>query len=344
MTVRSLARQFVYRHLGGTALVLIYHRVAILERDPQLLAVSPEHFEAQMRMLSQTRPVVSLHDLVADLPRHRVRDGAVAVTFDDGYADNHLTAAPILDGLHIPATVFVNSGYVGGTREFWWDELERIVLEPGTLPRHIAIGLGEARFSATLKDSIDYAEQDAARDRGWSMLEGDTNAREHLYRELCGFVMPLSSSEREEALRQLRGQTGIQPVVRATNLQLSAAEVRALDEWETVEVGAHTASHQVLSARTFAEQRAEIVDDRDALADWCARPMRLMSYPYGGLEAYTDETVDLVREAGFEGACANHPGVVKPWTDPYRIPRNLVRDWDADTLAAHIEGWFRDAR
>jgi hypothetical protein len=54
--------------------------------------------------------------------------------------------------------------------------------------------------------------------------------------------------------------------------------------------------------------------------------------------------VSIVREVGFSGACSNHPGVVKPWTDCFRIPRNLVRDWDADTFAARLEGWLDGAR
>ena len=52
----------------------------------------------------------------------------------------------------------------------------------------------------------------------------------------------------------------------------------------------------------------------------------------------------IVREAGFAGACSNHLGVVKPWTDPFRLPRNIVRDVDADTLARQIDGWFRGRR
>ena len=49
------------------------------------------------------------------------------VTFDDGYADNLYEALPVLQRFDIPATVFVSTDAVVQAREFWWDELERLV-------------------------------------------------------------------------------------------------------------------------------------------------------------------------------------------------------------------------
>ena len=52
---------------------------------------------------------------------------SVAVTFDDGYADNLYEAARLLKRYDTPATFFITTGYIGTGYEFWWDELERIV-------------------------------------------------------------------------------------------------------------------------------------------------------------------------------------------------------------------------
>ena len=51
------------------------------------------------------------------------------VTFDDGYADNLWNAKPLLERYDVPAAVFVTTGYAGQDREFWWDELETLLLE-----------------------------------------------------------------------------------------------------------------------------------------------------------------------------------------------------------------------
>ncbi len=61
-------------------IVLLYHRVTHLQTDPQLLAVTPEHFADQMRALRQVSQVAPLSQIVDET--------GVAVTFDDGYADN----------------------------------------------------------------------------------------------------------------------------------------------------------------------------------------------------------------------------------------------------------------
>jgi peptidoglycan/xylan/chitin deacetylase (PgdA/CDA1 family) len=342
--LRAAVRDFAFRHVGGTALVLIYHRVADLERDPQLLAVGTSHFADQMAMLAATYRVTRLAELVAGLRRRRVSDRTVVVTFDDGYADNLQHAAPVLQRNGVAATVFVNSGYVDSHEEFWWDELEHIVLSPGTLPPEIRLEASTGRIVSTSEDCESYSEDDAARDRGWNMLQSDSNGRERLYRELCTFFRPLSSTDRTDALRQLRDQAGVAAEVRTSHRQLTATEVRELDCLDGVDVGAHTRSHHVLAERTAAEQREEILTDRDTLARICGHRIPLLSYPYGGPDALDDVTVGLVRDAGFLGACANHPGVVKQWTDPFRIPRVLVRDWSAERLADTIEGWFDDPR
>jgi peptidoglycan/xylan/chitin deacetylase (PgdA/CDA1 family) len=107
-----------------------------------------------------------------------------------------------------------------------------------------------------------------------------------------------------------------------------------------VEIGAHTVDHTLLAALDPTQQREQILSDKRALEQICGREMETFSYPYGSLSDYTDATVEIVREAGFRGACSNHLGVVKPWTDPYRLPRRIVRDYGAEVFSANLEEWF----
>ena len=65
---------------AGT-LVLLYHRVAQLDHDPYGLAVRPDRFAQQCSILRKRCDVVPLRD--ANGGRRQV-----AITFDDGYADN----------------------------------------------------------------------------------------------------------------------------------------------------------------------------------------------------------------------------------------------------------------
>src|SRR5215831_728021 len=105
---------------GRTAalIVLIFHRV-LRERDP-LLPSEPDAtaFIALVRLLAENFNVLPLSDAVARLYDGRLPHRAVCITFDDGYANNHDIALPILAARNLPATVFVAPAFLNGGRMF----------------------------------------------------------------------------------------------------------------------------------------------------------------------------------------------------------------------------------
>ena len=112
---------------GRHALILLYHRVTHLPNDRWSIAVTPEHFDEHMALVRRRSNVVPLSGLDAALAAPNARTMTIAVTFDDGYADNLYEALPILQRHDVPATVFVASDPIVRAREFWWDDLERLV-------------------------------------------------------------------------------------------------------------------------------------------------------------------------------------------------------------------------
>lgn len=120
---------FIRRAFGGAqpeGVVLLYHRVTELESDPHHLAVSPARFKSHLDAIVRLGVPMSLAAMLDAARRGSLRAGAVAVTFDDGYADNLTSAAPLLAEAGVPATIFLSTGAIVNGREFWWDELERI--------------------------------------------------------------------------------------------------------------------------------------------------------------------------------------------------------------------------
>src|SRR5262249_11986659 len=138
--LRRAARWLKYR-FRSRALILMYHRVTELPNDPYLLAVTPEHFAEQMEEIRRYCVPMRLEELVDELEDGNIPNRGVVVTFDDGYADNLYQAKPLLERYEIPATVFVTAGQVGSRREFWWDELDRLLLQAGTLPSRVLMRL-----------------------------------------------------------------------------------------------------------------------------------------------------------------------------------------------------------
>ena len=347
MRIRGIGRlRQTARRLRGsfvpTALILVYHRVAEIPSDPQLLCVAPDHFGEHMEILRRKYRPVRLQPLAGARQNGDRARRSVAVTFDDGYADNLYAGKPLLERFDVPATVFVTSGYIGEQHEFWWDELDRLLLQPGTLPDILHLSINGSVHRWELSQEAHYGEETYWRYRAWSVLEeGDLGVRQRLYRSLCGLLRPLPGKERREVLGQLRSWADIDPAGRQTHRTLTPAEVMHLGAGDLIEVGAHTVSHPVLSILSPSAQRAEIEGSKRHLEDIVGHPVAAFAYPYGSRSDYTAETVTIVKDAGFACACSNFSDVVWRGSDRFQLPRVLVRDWDGDEFASQLERWFR---
>jgi peptidoglycan/xylan/chitin deacetylase (PgdA/CDA1 family) len=112
--------ELIGRTTSGTTL-LIYHRVGGGTPDERDLPTAA--FEAQVEELTRHRVVAldtALDELDAgdDSPK-------VVVTFDDGFADVHTTAWPLLREADLPFTLYVTTAYLDGTMHW-----------PGSTSRH----------------------------------------------------------------------------------------------------------------------------------------------------------------------------------------------------------------
>jgi peptidoglycan/xylan/chitin deacetylase (PgdA/CDA1 family) len=116
------ALQRIWLHLRRRTryTVLVYHRVNDVSRDN--LTTSPARFAEHLETIRRHYPVLGLSAAVAALREGRyLGPNVVAITFDDGYADNHENAAPILERFGLPATFFVTAAIVGTRDSFEHD-------------------------------------------------------------------------------------------------------------------------------------------------------------------------------------------------------------------------------
>lgn len=337
--IRNAARKIAQR-LTGSAVVLLYHRVTTLDSDPQLLAVTPEHFDQQMRVLRDMCRLMPLREMTDGLSAGHLPRQAAVITFDDGYADNLHEAKPILERHGLPATVFVASGAIGSHREFYWDELEAILLRPGSLPQTLGLQVGETSYRWHLGESATLSEETFARRRRWSVASPAIHPRQELYKALCALLRTLPIGPQRDAMQQVRWWAGRAPEARATHRAMDERELRSLVADGLIEVGAHTVDHACLASLARDEQREQVAQSRSRLEAIVGRPVTSFSYPYGTRASYDADTATMVREAGLSSACSNFEGVVRPGADLYQVPRFLVRDWPGEEFAARLRSWL----
>jgi len=304
--------------------------------------VSRRHFAEHLEVLQKYTKPVRLTSL-----RERLHGGSgahcgVVLTFDDGYADNLYYAKPLLERREIPATVFVASGYIGAEMEFWKDYLERIFLQPGTLPSFLPLIINGKPYQWELGEAAHYSTGDFEQNSGWNVLKtSDPTLRHSLYRSLCQILNTVPEDERNNVLKELLAWAGIEPKPRSTHQTLTADELTKLDDGELMEIGSHTVTHPVLSALSGVTQRDQIQKSKKSLEEILRRSVISFAYPYGGKSHYTEETVANVREAGFEYACSNFDGIVRRGADMWQLPRFLVRDWDGQEFCCRLKQWLR---
>jgi peptidoglycan/xylan/chitin deacetylase (PgdA/CDA1 family) len=327
---------------GGRVPILLYHRVARLRTDPWGLAVTPRRFAEHLRVLREHTNPMGLGEMCGALGDGGLAERSVAVTFDDGYLDNLLNAKPLLERYEVPATVFVASGFVGQRREFWWDELDRLVLQPGTLPPRVRLGVDGKSYEWELGEAAEYTKDDFQAHRGWKAWTESQISRQRLYTELYDLLRPLDPAERRRKFAEVRAWRVDGVGRRPRHRPMSAEEIGRLEGGGLVEVGAHTVNHPLLSEVPPAVQRREIRQSKARLEEILGHGVSSFAYPYGKPADYTAETVDLVRRAGFACACSTVADVAKGSSDPFQLPRIWVRNCSGERLAAQLERWFED--
>lgn len=309
---------------GGACAVLLYHRVVDIPTDPQLLAVRPAHFDAHMALLKERYHVLSVEEFDHHLlGRIRFPKRAVLLTFDDGYADNHLHARPLLEKHGYQALFYIASGYIGSGREFWWDELERLLLLNDQLPEQMAF----------TKDRLQIT---------WSVDAGDPRKLAGItYGNLLGVMRALPSGMRDAILDELRTVLG-SPMQRRSHLPMSVDELLRFASSPSVEIGAHTQWHPSLAQVDEAEQRTEITGSKEDLEHLLGKKVKYFSYPFGTGADFNTTTERIAQEAGFLHTAANFPGFVHAHSPIHRFPRFLVRDWDGPEFASRMGTFLRE--
>jgi len=315
-------------------LILMYHRIGEPPCDPWSLSVGPRHFAEHLQVLHATADCVPLAHAARESTDRRP---LVIVTFDDGYADNYLTALPLLKEFGVPATVFLVAGQIGGQRAFWWDELEQIFLQPAALPDHLELQCeGTVHAWELGDDGRPYSDEEWEDARRWKTSQETSRSRQRIYLELWRQLQVMADAPRRRLLDQLANWAGL-ALNRACDRTLSDDEVVEMAREASIEIGAHSMTHPLLPTLPGAVQRHEMHLSKATLERLVGRPVSSFSYPYG---ACSSETIAIAQSVGFARACSTNPNPFDERTDRLCLPRVMVEDWTGDEFRHHLEAWL----
>jgi len=281
---------------------LIFHRV-LPEADPLFPGeVDAARFDALCRWVAGWFNVLPLDEAVRRLRERSLPARALCITFDDGYADNHDVALPILLRHRLVSTFFIATGFIDGGR--MWNDTVIEAVRHCRAPSLDLSGLGVDGLAVL--PLTDNAARRAAIDGILNLIK---------YRPIA---------ERLQLAQRIAELAQVAP---SDALMMAADQVRALRR-AGMQIGAHTVSHPILATLPDDAARAEIGASKRWLEDLLRERVTLFAYPNGrpGRD-FNERSVALAREAGFDAAVTTAKGVADAGTDLFRVPR--FTPWDA---------------
>ncbi|MBN8507260.1 MAG: polysaccharide deacetylase family protein [Burkholderiales bacterium] len=289
----------------GRLTTLIFHRV-LTEPDPIFPdEIDALRFDEICGWLASWFNVLPLDQAIVRLREGRLPSRALAITFDDGYADNHDVALPILRRHRLCATCFVATGFLDGGR--MWNDT---VIESIRTARGTTLDLRGIPGA-----SLDVYPLAAAQQR--------RQAIESVIARVKYMPMELRLATVTDIERRSGGNL-------PDDLMMKSVQVRAMSD-AGMQIGAHTENHPILASLDELAIRGEMLRSKRRLEEIVGRHVTLFAYPNGKPHRdYGAAAVRIARELGFIGAVSTARGVATQSTDPYQIPR--FTPWDRRRL------------
>ena len=299
IAVHSGVNRIVSRRYGGAGCAIMLH---------SLVPSAEEYLYQDIRFpkdaLEKILVFCRLNDIdIVDIDEAlgRLRNGGrpfVVFTFDDGYRDNLDIALPLFREHGAKLTVFVTTGMITRSIDYWWGGLLDVVKR---------------------MDALDMEPM------GMKFSSRTTAEKQSVLQRLTRWV-EANVAERSPQLGPLFTKYGTYPRDLADKDALSVLQLRELAASPLVTIGAHTVSHTPLASLPAKEAVDEIVENRRFLEETIEQEVAHFAYPHGDASACGSRDAGLLRANGFRSGFSTRKGGLFPvhQTSPFMLPRGSM--------------------
>ena len=278
------------RRLAGESLVgLLYHRIDDPDR-PEFygfrdnVSATREAFAAQLDYLVKNFDVVTLDDCIAWVEgRAPLSSRAVLITFDDGYRDNFLNAAPELTARDLRAVLFAATGFIDDQAVFYWD--------------WVAEAFRWSSQTEAVLPLLGFTEFDNPQMRQRAAQRWITAAK------------ALLDGEKKLRIKNLANCLDVPPPHRPPpGLHMSWPDLGASAR-DCFDIAAHTVNHAIVSRLSLNEAEHQIARSKTTLEIVFGHPVRAFAYPNGQPGDFGPEHEAILEKLGFSIGFAAHGGL-----------------------------------
>lgn len=262
--------------------------------------MSPEHFGRRLEALKKHRcSVLPLEEALERTTKGTLPPRSVAITFDDGLADFHRQAMPLLKLFGFPATVYLTSFYVSYNRPVF------LLACSYLLWKYRDREMGPLTFIARAPGSPNLKNEDERAQVVRSILAWKETEKPSAERQDCALQELARSlgSDAEELARS-----------RVLHLMTPAEVGDAARQGFSIQL--HTHRHR--TPRDESLFAREIVENRQHVQTWTGHPAQAFCYPGG--EVYP-EFPEWLRKLGVTSGVTCEPGLHGAQDDPLLLPR-----------------------
>lgn len=273
--------------------IIMYHRVINPEELPFSIQagmyVRPDTFSMHVKFLKKNVRVIPLVELIQEVisGKPREKKKAIAITFDDGWADNAKNAFPLLEEMQLPASVFLPTSYIGTSQLFWPDalalqieSLANCTERTNSIIHRVEEGVADRKVSALISRSILCRKEE----------------RQSAIDPLIEVLKFYDESDRRECLSLM--------TILSKEFATLTYDPQFLD-WETVKkahsrgtisFGSHGHKHHILSELSPEQVNDDVQQSVQVFRKNDINPLEVFCYPNQNRNIETDK---IIENAGF---------------------------------------------